>query len=205
MKFGIIYDLVKTIVNIFHYLNFVELLKKIVAYFSKSPKDEINNIQITIDIFILLKFSFVLLIWKWKLTTGTIELVIWYLILSNIFTYFYYHVWVPPFQINNDSQRRRFINLMISVLFSNLCFAVLYAEFYFEYFKLKDGHYKELSSLMMSNFNSIFGNYDPLKPKSDYGYFINLIQLGISFLFLSIILSVSVPQLKKEEKNGVQQ
>ncbi len=199
MKFGIIYNLIKSIVDFLYHLNIVEIIKWIVGYFTNNQNNRIRNIQISIDLFIIAKFFLVLLIWRLKIANDIVEIIIWYLIISNIFTYFYYHVWVPPFQVNNDSKRRRFINLVISFIFSNICFAILYSEFYFEFYELKLGHHKELSSLLMSSYNSILGNYEVMKPKNDYGYFVSLLQLGISFVFLSIVLSVSVPQLDKDK------
>lgn len=205
MKNGILYILVNSIIQFFYRINAVEIFKYFVKKFTTNEEKVVSNIQITIDLFIIFKFILVLLFWKFNFSNIFCEVLIWYLILTNLFTYFYYHIWTPPFKSTNDSKRRRFMNLLISFVFSTLCFAFLYSEIYFEYFSISSGNFKELSSLLYSSFTSLFASYDSMKPTGDIGYVITLIQMSITFFFISIILSGSIPQLEiKNSGNAIQ-
>jgi hypothetical protein len=182
-----------------YYLNLVEWFKKLFKALTKNKENKIRNIHISIDLFIILKFLLIVILWRFKISNTFCEILVWYLIITNLFTYFYYHTWLPPFQDTNESKRRRFINLIISFIFSNLCFAYLYSEFYFDYYTIETGCYKELSSLLFSSFTSLFATYDLMKPKGDLGFVISLIQLSFTFFFISIILAGSIPQLQNKK------
>jgi hypothetical protein len=191
---GIIYNLVSSIITFFKKANAVEWLKNLVKYFTKKKENVRRNLQVTIDLFIIVKFFIIIFIFFSKVDGLFWELLIWYLILTNVFTYFYYHVWIPPFTNSIESKRRRFINLFISLLFSTLCFGVLYSEFYYSDFVLDTGHHKESASFIYSFYNSLFVSYSHMRPLSSLGYIISFFQLSLTFTFLTVILAVSVPQ-----------
>ena len=125
---------------------------------------------------------------------------IWYLIYSNLYTYFYYHVWSKEAMNTEDFEidriRRRFVTLMLSIGFSNVCFAFLFRIVYLSDFDWSDKIPLNTKALWFSFANSLTANYEYVKPITQSGAEITLTQLIVSFIFLTIILGKSIPQTK---------
>jgi hypothetical protein len=198
MKNWFIYPFFEWIINSFKYLNLVEFFKFIANFFSKNKEIAKFNSRIAVDIFITLKISFVLFIFIFDITNTFINILVWYLIISNLFTYFYYHIWKNQFVWNNVNPnfKRGFLNLWISILFSNLCFAYLYSIWYKESLTILVGTPK-LWSLLYSMANSITVGDGLISSLSNLWYIIPIIQVIITFIFISIILGASIPNQKK--------
>lgn len=198
MKNGFIIEIVEFLINLFFRLNIVEYFKELSSLFTKEI-DHINKLKnILIDVFIILKFLFIALIIHYNWQSILITLIVWYLITTNVFTYFYYHLWKKPEKIDYKNQKRRFINLFISIVFSNLSFSYLYLHPYSIHFKLDHASFQKSAAITYSFFNSIFVTYEPFKPLDQSGYFISFIQLSITFIFISILLSNSIPLTKRD-------
>lgn len=135
---------------------------------------------------------------KYQLYNNTINTIVWYLLISNLYTYFYYHVW------HNDTAndlfntpervRRRFVNLITSIGFSNICFAYLYRFAYLADFEWSDKIPLTTKSIWFSFANSLTANYEYVKPITKSGAELTLTQLIISFVFLTMILGNSIPK-----------
>ena len=136
-----------------------------------------------------------------QLNNTWFNLIIWYLIAANIYTYFYYHNWTED-QENGDFDfdriKRRFFNLMLALLFNIYCFAYLYAIPFSSNFNWVKGVSKMKSSLLFSFANSITADYAPIKILNANGYNLTLLEACTSFIFLTIILSNSIPQIKEK-------
>lgn len=175
------------------WLNLVELMKIGTQKLVKK-KDKKIVANWTIDIFNLLKFVFIFIClfcqWKSVIILG----VVLYLIFFNLYTYFYHHIWDKSEDNTEHGQKRRFIMLMLSFIFSNLAFGVLYGNFLFDQFKLIEPGTEIFSPVVFSFLNSFTADYAWFEPKTELAEVVKLIQIGVTFIFLTIILSVSIPE-----------
>jgi hypothetical protein len=127
MRYGFIYELFKAIIEGIKYLSLVEFFK----FFGKklNPKPSDDNYckayrRTSVDIFIALKWILIIILFTNELNGFIYCLITWYFIITNIHTYFYYHVWdekaITPVDIDEHSLRRRFIHLLLAISFSNI-------------------------------------------------------------------------------------
>lgn len=192
MKNGFIYRLSKILVTVGYYTNLVELIKWLFALLTKDNKRAFKNSAI--DIFIILKWVFLLTIWSINKQSLLLTIFVAYLIWTNLFTYFYYHVWTT-FKLNDtERNQRRFINLILAFAFSNVCFAYLYSLPFSTFFKVNSGFEGRLSYFLFSSYNSLFSDYNFIAPIDMTGSILTLIQLSITFIFVSIVLTKSIPE-----------
>lgn len=214
IKTGFLYKLLDRLLNIIQYLNLVELFKYVGKKISppKSPiETKIEYTRVSVDIFIVAKWLFLIILWGFKVTNLVVVIIVWYLLIMNLYTYFYYHTWASKILIDQyfdtDRIKRRFIYLLLSILYSVFGFAYFYNYPYSSEFLWADGSPNFLHSLWFSVSNSLTGSYDQVKPITNLGYSISMIQLIIMFIFITIIISSSIPQThseKSEGKNGLQ-
>jgi hypothetical protein len=203
MKDGLIYLLTRKSINFLRYLNLVEWFKLAATFLFRNRISKIENESIhrnAVDIFIFFKWTLILIIWTLKYQNTFLTFLTWYLIVSNIFTYFYYHIWsdeaIDSDQLPRNRARRRFVNLILAIGFSDICFAYLINSPYSHHFKWDSGT-RLIKSLWYSISNSIAANYDAIIPISDLGYSVSMIQLIITFFFVTIIISRSIPQINQ--------
>ena len=200
MKNGILYAGFNLLMEGLKWLSLVEYFKLLSRYFFKNKTQDIIKTaeKNAVDAFIILKWGLVVLAYVYGWENSFLTLVIWYLIVANIYTYFYYHVWdkitmnVDNFSIKQA--QRRFLNLLLSIGFSNVSFAYLYKIPYYDDFNWDKSSDHPINSLLYSITNSIAANFSYVSPCTIEGTQVSLIQLFISFLFLTIILAKSMPQ-----------
>lgn len=207
---GFIYPLFDTLIRILCYINIIELLKSITTKISnhilKNMTDDNKrnriirkNKNLTIDGFIVGKFLLIYILWKNDISNIFTLISIWYLLIMNIFTYFYHHVWIQSAMLNMHLTmhrvRRRFINLFISLFYM----IVTYGYFYSIPYKLSFEAIGKISYqdyFFYSISNSFASSYDKIKPITNFGESLKLSQLIMVFIFITIILSRSVPEIK---------
>jgi hypothetical protein len=199
MKHVIIYSIVNWSIQKLNYLNLVELLKKLVKRFFSNDEDKRTASRVTVDIFIIAKWLFIGLLWYFNVKNSIVNYLVWYLIFTNIYTYFYYHTWTkdlanPHFDI--DRIKRRFLNLMLSIGFNIYSFGYLFAQPFKANFKWTNEYSTLQESLSFSLANSISSNYEYVSTITETGNKLILLETLISFVFLTIILSSSIPQPK---------
>ena len=201
MKSGFIYPTVKFILDNLKYLNLVELFKFIARQFNsqRTNLDRPKELErIGTDTFIFLKWLFLILIWWTNHTNSFTTFIIWYLIITNVYTYLYYHIWTDEALKTDDFSRhrarRRFVNLILALAYSSYCFAYLYQLPYSTDIDWGNKHPASMYSIMFSFSNSLAANYADIKPLTDTGNILSNIQLLITFFFATIILSRSIPQ-----------
>lgn len=199
MKNGIIYTIFDFIIEKLKYLNLVELFKYIFERLFN--KDHLAGERFGMDIYILLKWIVVFVFWTLGVNSKIANVFIWYLIASNIYTYFYYHIWTKDLEKGNfDIVRikRRFLNLMLAVFFNGFCFAYFFAVPFLSNFSWPENVSPIKHSILFSFSNSITANYDIVKPITEIGNSLLIIETFITFIFLTIILSNTIPQIKNE-------
>ncbi|HFJ9457588.1 hypothetical protein B1R38_27030 [Bacillus cereus] len=206
--------MVNLMIKLFFYLNIVEWVKKLSDYFTKlyfnSHNDQTKwikvrrNRNIAIDIFILLKYLFILFILFNDINNMNIQMIVWYLIISNVFTYFYYHLWCEDALLDRhltiNRVRRKFINLFISIGFMMLSYVYLYYSQTPEHFTIGNKHEnnKYLIFFINSITRSFAINYDSLKSSDDIGVAIEISQVLNMFIFVTLIVAKSLPKANSE-------
>lgn len=199
MKKGIIYSIIDWTIEKLSFLNLVELFKFIAV--KVSPSNRISSLRFAVDIFIVLKWTLISLLWFYNVKNEFINIIVWYLIFTNVYTYFYYHTWTkniakPEFDL--DRIKRRFLNLILSIAFNVVSFAYLFAQPFSNNFQWKSGFSTLQDSMFFSLANSFTTNYNSVQAITEIGHKLTLIETIISFVFLTIILSNSIPQIKTD-------
>jgi hypothetical protein len=190
MQFGFIHKIVSELILALKCLNLVELFKTIAKKIAPSNQTEVFK-QISIDIFIVMKWFIIILLWYHGINNIISFIFVWYMLYTNIFTYFYYHFWenIQPVNIDIDRQKRRFINLILAFSYSNLCFGYLYAIHYLKSFKISEGYNKDWNLLLFSVKNALTSSVAGIEVINQDGNFVTTIQVCISSVFISILFS----------------
>lgn len=207
MKNGFIYPFFDDLFSKLYYLNLVEGFKKLATLFNKQKGNKEQNDaykRIGTDVFIVFKWILLLVFWKFKITHWTITVFVWYLIVTNLYTYFIYHIWdkgaLKTDDYLIDRTRRRFLNLMLAVAYSITCFAYLIEVPYVSDFNWGDKlPVTAFHAIQFSFSNSLAANYSVISPKTDDGNLICNLELIITFVFVTIILSRSIPQTNSDK------
>jgi hypothetical protein len=200
-RYGFIYKTVKCFLDSINYLNLVELFKVIAVKLNNQPTNIERNktfARIGIDIFICLKWFVIAVIWNQDIHCLVLTIVVWYFIATNVYTYFYNHIWTDD-ALNTESFtmdriRSRFMNLLLALAFSTFCFGYLYQVVYPLDFNWSEQVPNFSYAIQYSLSNSLAANFEQVKPLSDFANKISNIQLLITFIFIAIILSKSIPQ-----------
>lgn len=205
-KNGILYTFIDLLINCLKYLNLVEYIKKLSKcscfLYDNSKESKRVNSRIATDIFIFLKFLLVIAIWKKEADNLFWEIIVWYLLFTNLYTYFYYHVWSNNIQkgkhFDVDRIKRRFLNLMCAITFHFIGFAYLFNVPYKSDFTWSNGIANGEHALLYSISNSFTRSYDVIAPHNSFGNNVAMIEVISAFVFLTIIVSTSVPQIKNK-------
>lgn len=209
MKNGFIYPVINKFISLLWYLNFVEYVKMSFAWsYAKILRrtltdDEIISIKnIAIDTFMILKWTAIILIIASGCTSDWVKLIVWYLIVSNLFTYFYYHVWGSGFALRGDihSQRRRFVNFLLSMGFYLACYAYLYQFHYAADIGWPDNLIDTTNAIYLSIANAFTLTYGGFSPLNQTARIIFASELINTFFFFVIIIVNSVPSNRDQEK-----
>lgn len=197
MKSGLIYSIVDYIVENLQRLNLVELFKW--AAKRLYPSNEIVALRLGVDIFILLKWLTVIVFWINQVTSKFASLILWYLILTNLYTYFYHHTWTKDLYKENftlDRVKRRFIYLLLAILFNIFSFAYLIRHPFSENYEWANQIATTKNALLISVANSLAICFDSVTATTQFGQALNITETATMFVFLTIILSNSIPQIK---------
>lgn len=159
-----------------------------------NPNNRLSNERLAVDIFVVLKWIFIAWVWFFHLNHPVLTIAVWYLILTNLFTYFYHHVWDDKsFSVSItdlDRVRRRLVTLFLAFTYSNVCFAYLYRIPYFHHLTWKVGG-KGIQALWFSISSSLAANYALVNPFDHFSNSVVMVQLMITFIFVTLILSKS--------------
>ena len=209
MKNGFIYPLARGLVQVLFALNLVEYVKCLSAWICfKIKRRELSVIEKkkamnnAIDCFLVAKWLIVVFAIMNNWTDFLVELGIWYLIASNLFTYFYHHVWGSGFALSDDidSQRRRYINFLLSLAFYIVCYAYLYQHRYSTEIVWPANVVDTINALYLSIANAFTLTYGGFKPMSQKARVLFASELINTFFFFTIIIVNSIPSDQTEGK-----
>lgn len=210
LKNGFIYPLMDTVITFMcKYLCVVEPIKLLfekLKFPSADPNEGLINSRFAVDVFIIIKWFLVSLFWVLSLTGVFTTIIVWYLLISNVLTHFYHNLWIEELQSDDHISvhriRRRFSTLMLAISFSIFGFAYLYAVPYHDNFQWDIHGNIFWDSIFYSTANSMTMTYGPVTPLLHTGHVISVIQLGIMFVFFSMLLSGTLPQINSIKKDG---
>ncbi len=200
-EYGFIYVIVSVLVKILCALNLVEWFKILFYQVCKLLQKNISkkaSYNWAIDLFIVLKFIFVSL--SLILPENPILLkIVLYLLIMNVFTYFYHHIWRKPSDLCSHWQTRRFVTLVLAIAFNILCYVYLYWNGLSRFIIWQNNSPFTLSRVFQYSISNTFLLPSSMSVDNLFGLYLQTSQQVISFVFLVIILSQSIPHLNKEE------
>jgi hypothetical protein len=206
LKNGFIYQAVKWVLFILNRLNLVELFKFVGRKINPDRQNTDKCLayeRTSADIFIVLKWIFILVLWSEGYQSHLLTFVVWYLIGFNLYTYFYFHIWhdnaLKTDEYDKDRIRRRFINLMLALAYSIICFAYLYYVPYASHYIWSAEPRLLFHSLLFSISSSFAANYMDVAPATTFGNAVMHLELIVTFVFVTVVLSRSLPQTNSQQ------
>jgi hypothetical protein len=189
MQNGFLYPIFKFIIDKLYYLNLVELFKFISKKTSRNGR---VSSSLAIDIYIVLKWLLVMFLWYTFQTSFICVFIVFYLLVMNFYTYFYYHFWKDSKIATKEIFHKRFLNVVQSFSFSMLAFGFLIDVAFREYFQFGNNS-TFFTAIIFSLRNSLFF-YDSalIKPTNDIAHFILGLQNLNTFIFISVVVARSL-------------
>lgn len=198
MKFGILHPFFDKLFWLLNSLTLFEWFKRagalICQKLSGSSIHKVAYKRTAGDIYILFKWGFVIWLLESSINNSFATSIVWYLIYTNIYTFFYSMIWkIQNHTMDSRWARRRFLNLLQAIAFSFVAFAYLYYIPYATDMYWDKTPHTYLHAFWYSISNSVAGNYDRIKPLSTWGDSVSMIQFLIMFIFAAIIISKAIP------------
>lgn len=217
---GFIYHYILKLAKLLDHLNLVEHFKNLVLFIVKRKKSDLTSNDdrywksIAIDVFVLMKYILLLTIWILGINNIFINIGLWYLVITTVWTYFKYHFWRKDDNKSYHRMRRRFISLALSLVFITMSFSYFIDIGYEDEFSqiseenvyVTTGDYSKillvndielpdidyLSAIKHSFSNAFIGDFSSVKPVTENGETILILQSLISFIYLALILTKSI-------------
>ena len=197
---GFIYPIFDKLIGVLYYTNIVELFKYIAKCIPKhqnktDKEDFISYANIGIDIYQIFKWSMLIIFWFFEYKNQASKFIIYYLIYSNLFVYFYYHVWGSKYKQRTDRKtlNRKFLNYLSAIAFYLLCYAYLYQMHFSEIIKWPDNLIDSTNAIYLSIANAFTLTYGGFMPLTQEARVVFMSELINTFLFFTIIVSNSIP------------
>jgi hypothetical protein len=200
LRYGFIYPVFRSLIELLSCLNLVNLFKAIGIRLARNESSMARNARIGIDIFLIAKWMALIALWLFGNSSIFAVCVVSYLLLMNIFTYFYLHIWLPPHDCSDENLRSRLVMLMFAILFNIACFGYLYSIPFSFAFHFDGDVSRSLTGLLFSVFRAFLLDFELVSATSLIGHVLIAVQTTVTFIFLSIILAVSVPQYSKSNQ-----
>lgn len=145
------------------------------------------------DIYIILKWLYIFLLLFTESANSFLTFTVWYLIIANLFSFFYELMWKEPKgKIEKPQMRRRFLHLSQAIAYSHFSFAYLYRLPYLQGMKW-EGDVTSLKAFWFSISNSVAGNYSKVSPLTEAADSVAMLQFLISFIFITVIIGKAIP------------
>ena len=199
---GFIYPIINCLISKLYYLNIVVYFKwfseKIALLFKK---EKYAYTIIAIDIYQLFKFGIVGYFWIEDYNNDFSKYFTYYLIWSNLFIYFYYHAWGANHKQRSDkiALKKNFINFMFAVTFYILSYAYLYQNHYADMIAIDKSFIDVvcldwINAIYLSTSTALTLTYSGFQPLTQEIRIVFLTQLFNTVLFLTIIITNSIPK-----------
>lgn len=211
MNNGFIYPLFNSLVYFLYYCNLVEFFKFLATLCTcvlhKRSGKEFSETEImhscnnAIDIYQVFKFGVLFFLWSCEVNSLCSKIIIYYLLFSNLFTYFYYHVWGSKFEqrVDRDKLNRKFLNSLIAITYYLLCYAYLFEIHYSKMIGWPESVIDTTNAIFLSVANAFTLTYGDFSPLTQNIRVVFMSELINTFLFFSIIITNSIPNHSKKE------
>lgn len=198
MKNGFIYPFFDALIRCLYYCNLVEFFKFLAKLSAKKDEEKskiIEKCNIAIDIYQIFKWTVLLVLWVCNNSSFFSELVVYYLLFSNLFTYFYYHVWGSKnFQrLDRDTLNRKFLNSLLAISFYLFCYAYLYQFHYSSHILWPNCHIDAVNAIYLSIANAFTLSYGGFSPLTQSMRIVFISEILNTFLFFTVIITNSIP------------
>lgn len=197
MRFGFIHAVASQLIEAARYLNLVELFKAVAARLAFGRDSEVQDRYraISIDVYVVVKWAAVALLWAAGADGVLARALTIYLLATNVYTYFYFHLWdelaMRQTALAIDRLRRRFVNLFQAFAFSIFAYAYLYDVPYAWAFDWK-GSSDALTAIYFSAGNAFTVTYGDVVPTAGAAKILAVSQLAMTFLFVIVILARTI-------------
>ena len=217
---GFLYHIFDWLFWILCWLNLIEWAKLIVGDILRPAGYDVRGVKsVVIDLYQVAKWAIVLSLFLTCTYTPLAHGVVVYLICSNVYSYFYHHTWKIGRRRRNEDeekqltpeeekeaaarelvrQKRRYLTLLMSVAFFIVAYAYLYLCVYNEdiTWPKNAGGQSRVNALYLSVANTFTMSYEGFSATTQRVRLVLASQVVNTFIFLTIILSVSIPQAAK--------
>jgi hypothetical protein len=200
MNHGIFLPVFKYWIKFLNKINCVEWFKNGSAKIFKQTNPRPIK-RLAIDIFICLKYLFIILAWKNGIINNLITYIIIYLLFMNFHTYFYYHLWnVKNKQNSMDRMKGRFLTFILAFIYNIVGYGYLYAIPFKKNFQWEDKFSINISAISMSFSKTVGGSLEYVTPITNIGLILSASQIVVTFLFVAVLLGNSLPIFNQEEE-----
>lgn len=198
---GFIYPVFHCLLLTIRFLNLIEWFKFIAENCVSDTNTEVLGKKSTlarglaIDAYMVLKWTTIYCFISVG-ADGWISLyVTYYMIASNVYSYFYYHVWDRnrPLSSDVERQRRRLMSFLLSLFFYIICYAYLHQFHYFDCISWPEDGVTWLNALYLSFANAFTLTYGGFSPLDINARILFISELINTFFFFTIIVAVSIP------------
>ena len=209
MKNGFIYPLFDSTIRFVYYCNLVELFKFLaklcVGIYKKgevSTDEKVQVCNIAIDTYQIFKWLILLTFWKLETEHEAALLATYYLLASNLFTYFYYHVWGSRYsqRIDREALNRKFLNALLAINYYLAGYAYLYNVHFSSEIMWPDNLIDSTNAIYLSVANAFTLTYGGFSPLTQEIRLVFMSQIINTFLFFTIIISNSIPNHAGKEE-----
>ena len=191
---GFIYNILLFLFSKLKYFNIVEFFKYLATINEKQKDRIIHKKNISIDVFNIVKYSFLLIAIIFSWYSNFALLLVIYLLIMNIYTYFFYHFWETKPCRDLHHLRNRFLKLVFSFTYNIL-------SFWYLYIYLGDYHFSALGTskydFLQLSLASSFSAPTLLHPSTLIANYIVTFQVIVTFIYVAILLTQTLSNSKE--------
>lgn len=190
----------QTAVLVLWWASLVEHVKVLAVRLGACRGDQSDDRQtvsrsVGIDIYEIGKWLFLWVAFSNLCNSNWFGRIVLYLLISNLFSHFYYHVWKEsdPKKLLHMNMLRRLSSFLLAFSFMIMGYAYMFFAWYSPDIQWPDGQVTIPNATFLSvtnTFTLTYGDYGPLAPAAR---FIFMSEVIYAFFFLVIIVSKSLP------------
>ncbi len=197
----IILSLFQAVVWLFWWLSLVEHLKALSIFLGtklvKSSTEDARYLaprSIAIDLYEILKWISLISFFMSENISIWMVVITFYLLASNLFSHFYYHLWrhVPVNEISHQQMQRRFASFLLAFTFAIVAYGLIYYSMP-EQILWPEASVSVQNALYMSSANTFTLTYGDAGPVSSAARALFVSQVIYAFVFVVMIISKSLP------------
>lgn len=197
----VILSLFQSVVWALWWLSLVEHLKALFIFIGtklvKPKKESVRYLaprSVAIDLYEMLKWALLILFFLSDAVDSWMIVTTLYLLVSNLFSHFYYHLWrhAPVEEISHQQMQRRFVSFLLAFTFAIVAYGLIYTSMA-EQILWPEGIVSIENAIYMSAANTFTLTYGDIGPASNVTRAIFVSQVIYAFVFVVMIIAKSLP------------